>query len=230
MQVKHWIIDLKNQKLKNIYESYLYRQERTLTFYLASVAVSNHASFPTEFHNHPVRASTNFDDNATSIRSVGEIHRMVTDGRYDQLSRSFSIFALITSFGDFFDDIRKLVNLNTQEIKKPIKLISETKPDLLVKTASLKIAHHTNLKFGLNARVGDDYSTRWINCIINLRHMFVHDGGQFNSAYAEQMFSNWCDLKSGDPIVFNQNQVDSILWFLNDHVRDFTERLDAKTS
>ena len=43
----------------------------------------------------------------TSIRSAGQISEMVKDGRYDQLSRPINIIGLVTSLGDFFDDVKK---------------------------------------------------------------------------------------------------------------------------
>lgn len=226
--MKHWNIVISNQSLKKIYESYLYRQERTLTFYLASIAVSNHAHFPVEFHDTKIKASNNFDDNATSMKSVREIHEMITDGRYDHYSRSTSVFSLVTSFTDFFSDIKKLLNLDDQAVKKPVELTCRHRGKLLFKPAALKIAHHINLNYELNARISDVYSMRWINCVINLRHMFAHDKGQFNDQYKKEMVASWAELNDGDPILFNENQVDSILWFLNDHVRNFSENLDKK--
>ncbi len=226
--MEHWVRTISNPSLKKAYDSYLQKQEKTLTFYLASVAVSKHAEFPEQFHDMPVRASTNFEEIVTSIRSVGQISALVKDGRYDQLSRSINIISLVTSFGEFFDEIKKQLNLNTQDLKKPIELISDSKPLLLVRPIALKIAHRVNVEYDLNARICDDYSLRWINCIINLRHIFMHECGNYTAKYSQDMFATWADLNEGEAIIFGENQFDSILWFLNDHVRDFVERLDKK--
>ena len=166
----------------------------------------------------------------TSIRSVGQISEMVKDGRYDQLSRSINIIGLVTSFGDFFDDVKKQLKLNPQDIKKPIELLSHTRPRLLVRPAALKIAHRVNADYDLNARICDDNSLRWINCVINLRHIFMHECGNYSDTYSQDMFATWVGMKEGEPITFGENQFDSVLWLLNDHVRDFVERLDKKLS
>lgn len=60
--------------------------------------------------------------------------------------------------------------------------------------------------------------------------MFVHDKGLFNPTYKAHMINAWDNLEAGDPIIFDENQIDSILWFFNDHVRDFISRLDEKLS
>lgn len=85
---------------------------------LVSVAILKHAKFPIQFHDTSVRTSTNFEEIVTSIRSVDQISEMVKDGRYDQLSRPINIIGLVTFLGDFFDDVKKQLNLNPQDIKK----------------------------------------------------------------------------------------------------------------
>lgn len=56
----------------------------------------------------------------------------------------------------------------------------------------------------------------------------MHERGLFNPDAKPHMVNAWVNLEAGDPITFDQNQIDSILWFFNDHVRDFTTRLDEK--
>ena len=85
---------------------------------LVSVAISKHAEFPIQFHDTSVRASTNFEEIVTSIRSAAQISEMVKDGRYDQLSRSINIIGLVTSFGDFFDDVKKTAKAESSGYKK----------------------------------------------------------------------------------------------------------------
>ena len=65
----------------------------------------------------------------TSIRSVGQISEMVKDGRYDQLSRSINIIGLVTSFGDFFDDVKKQLNLSPHDIKNQSSYSVTLDPD-----------------------------------------------------------------------------------------------------
>ena len=196
---------------------------------LVSVAILKQAKFPIQFHDTSVRTSTNFEEIVTSIRSVGQISEMVKDGRYDQLSRSINIIGLVTSLGDFFDDVKK-AKAESSGYKKAIELLSHTRPGLLARPAALKIAHRVNAEYDLNARVCDDYSLRWINCVINLRHIFMHECGNYTDTYSQDMFATWVGMKEGEPITFGENQFDSVLWFLNDHVRDFVERLDKKLS
>lgn len=196
---------------------------------LVSVAILKHAKFPIQFHDTSVRASTNFEEIVTSIRSAGQISEMVKDGRYDQLSRPINIIGLVTSLGDFFDDVKK-AKAESSGYKKAIELLSHTRPGLLVRPAALKTAHCVNAEYDLNARVCDDYSLRWINCVINLRHIFMHECGNYTDTYSQDMFATWVGMKEGEPITFGENQFDSVLWFLNDHVRDFVERLDKKLS
>lgn len=68
-----WKVDLKIQGLAKIYNEYLHSQERTLIFYLSSVVLSKYASFPEEHKHTTIKASDNFEDSATSIRTIGQI-------------------------------------------------------------------------------------------------------------------------------------------------------------
>lgn len=226
--MNRWKVDLKSQELAKIYDEYLHSQERSLIFYLSSVVLSKHANFSDEHQDTTIRASDNFEDSATSIRTISQIHALIHDGRYDQLSRSFIVVSMVTALGDCFDGIRRLLQLNDQALKKAVIIRQNHMPDVVVKPAALKIAHLANNTLNLDSRICDYYSSRWINCIINLRHMFVHDKGSFNPAYKEHMINVWKNLEAGEPITFGENQVDSILWFFNDHIRDFISRLDER--
>lgn len=226
--MERWKADLKNPELARIYDEYLHNQERSLIFYLSSVVLSKHANFPEEHQSTSIRASSNFDDDATSVRTIGQIHKLIEDGRYDQLSRSFIVASMVTALGDCFDGVRRLLQLDKQDIKNTVVVKERNRPDVIIKPAALKVAHLTNSTLNLNARICDHYSSRWINCIINLRHMFVHDKGLFNPDYKAYMINAWDSLEAGESITFNENQVDAILWFFNDHVRDFVSRLDEK--
>lgn len=223
-----WKADLKSQELAKIYDEYLHSQERSLIFYLSSVVLSRHAIFPDEHHSATIRASGNFEDSATSIRTIGQIHALIEDGRYDQLARSFIVVSMVTALSDCFDGVRRLLQLDDQSLKKAVTIRQDHRSDVVIKPAALKIAHLADSTLNLNSRICDYYSSRWINCIINLRHMFVHDKGSFNPAYKAHMINVWDGLDAGDPITFDENQIDSILWFFNDHVRDFISRLDEK--
>ncbi|MCR1828992.1 hypothetical protein [Ectopseudomonas oleovorans] len=226
--MERWKVDLKSPELARIYDEYLHSQERSLIFYLSSVVLSKHANFPEEHQGTSIRASSDFDDDATSIRTIGQIHALIEDGRYDQLSRSFIVVSMVAALGDCFDGVRRLLQLDQQDIKKTVTVKERNRPDAIIKPAALKIAHLVNNTLNLNARICDHYSSRWINCIINLRHMFVHDKGLFNRDYKAHMINAWDSLEAGESITFNENQVDAILWFFNDHVRDFVSRLDEK--
>ena len=228
--MERWKADLKTQDLATIYDEYLHSQERALIFYLSSVVLSKHASFPDEHKSTTIRASDNFEESATSIRTIGQIKALVEDGSYDQLARSFIVVSMVTALGDFFDGVRRLLQLDTQAVKKTLTVKDGIKKDVVIKTAPLKIAHLADSTLNLNSRICDHYSSGWINCIINLRHMFVHERGLFNPAAKPHMVNVWHYLEAGDPITFDENQVDAILWFFNDHVRDFTSRLDEKLS
>ncbi len=226
--MERWKVDLKSQELAKIYDEYLHSQERALIFYLSSVVLSKHASFPEEHKHTTIKASDNFEDCATSIRTIGQIQALVEDGSYDQLARSFIVVSMVTTLGDFYEGVRKLLQLDIQTIKKTLTIKEGIRKDVVIKTAPLKIAHLANSTLNLNARICDHYSSGWINCIINLRHMFMHERGLFNPDAKPHMVNAWVNLEAGDPITFDQNQIDSILWFFNDHVRDFTTRLDEK--
>lgn len=135
---------------------------------------------------------------------------------------------MVTTLGDFFEGVRKLLQLDIQTIKKTLTIKEGVKKDVVIKTAPLKIAHLANSTLNLDSRICDHYSSGWINYIINLRHMFVHERGLFKPDAKPHMVNAWANLEAGDPITFDQNKIDSILWFFNDHVRDFTTRLDEK--
>lgn len=228
--MERWKVDLKSPELARIYDEYLHSQERSLIFYLSSVVLSKHASFPDEHKETTIKASDNFEDCATSIRTIGQIQALIDNGKYDQLSRSFIVVSMVTALGSFFEEVMRLLNLNEQAVKKTITIRQDNRADVVIKTAPLKIAHLADRTLNLNSRICDHYSSRWINCIINLRHMFVHDKGLFNPRYKADMINAWDNLKVGEPITFDDNQVDAILWFFNDHVRDFTSRLDKELS
>ncbi|MGV8675542.1 hypothetical protein ACV356_20395 [Pseudomonas aeruginosa] len=228
--MERWKVDFKSQELAKIYDEYLHSQERSLIFYLSSVVLSKHASFPDEHQDTKIKASDNFEDCATSIRAIGQIYDLIEDGRYDQLSRSFIVVSMVTALGDFFGEVMRLLSLDEQAVKKTITIRQDNRADVVIKTAPLKIAHLADRTLNLNSRICDHYSSRWINCIINLRHMFVHDKGLFNPRYKADMINVWDNLMAGEPITFDDNQVDTILWFFNDHVKDFSSRLDKKLS
>lgn len=226
--MERWKADLKSPVLARIYDEYLHSQERSLIFYLSSVVLSKHASFPDEHQDTKIKASNNFEDCTTSIRTIGQIRALIEDGRYDQLSRSFIVVSTVTALGDFFGEVMRLLNLDEQAVKKTITIRQDNRADVPIKTAPLKIAHLADRNLNLDSRICDHYSSRWINCIINLRHMLVHDKGLFNPRYKPHMINAWDNLKAGEPITFDENQVDAILWFFNDHVKDFSSRLDEK--
>ena len=226
--MKHWELEIKNKELAKIYDSYLYRQNDLITFYLSTVVISKHAFFPKESLDEKVRASAEFSDSATSIKLVSDVVNLVESDKYDQLSRSLCILGMATAFSDFFQEIKVLLELPDGEIKKTIEIKNSDQEVIKIRPAALKIASFVNKSRDLDSRIGDVRPLRWINCIINLRHMFIHNAGKFDEAYSGEMYASWTNkLKHNDPITFDGEQVDSILWFFNDHVRDFANKLDC---
>lgn len=225
--MEHWKLKLENDDLRSAYDAYLYRQDSLITYYLSTVAVMQNAVFDSEILNEKVRASNFFSDSATSIKRISDVVELVESEKYEQLSRSMCVLGLVTTFTDFFDELRIMLDIPTPEIKKSIELTTYDHMVVNIRPASLKIANYINNVRSLDARIADVRPLRWINCIINIRHMFIHDSGLFSESYAKEMFGSWSsEFKVNEPIKFNDEQVDSILWYLNDHVRDFANKLD----
>ncbi|WP_045466884.1 hypothetical protein [Vibrio hyugaensis] len=224
--MEHWKLDIENGQLKSAYDAYLYRQDSLITYYLSTVAVAKNAVFSPDMLNDKVRASSLFLDSATSIKNMTDIVELVESEKYEQLSRSMCILGMVTTFTDFFDEVRVLLDVPTQELKKPIRIEHENQEPILIRTLPLKIANYINENNNLDARIADEGPLRWLNCIMNIRHMFIHCSGRFDEKYINEMFGSWSgDFKANAPILFNEEQVDSILWYMNAHVRDFTNRL-----
>ncbi len=89
-----WTLDLYHSGLSASYANYLYKLENILRYYLACVAFAEHTVFIANEAEAPVRASMNFHDSATSIRTLGDIDAMRSSGEFIQLSRSQSIIGV----------------------------------------------------------------------------------------------------------------------------------------
>jgi len=222
--MEDWSLNIKNEKFDKIYGDYLYSQTSVMKFYISTVVLAKHIKFDPEIFDVQVRASFNFNESATAIQTIGEINSEIQSGDYIQLSRSLAMQSMVHNFVDLFLELRKYLNLDVQEIKKSFI----TKQSITIKPSALKIAKHIDTKYDLNSLLADDERMCWINSIINLRHMFIHERGLFSENYREDMFGKWTGLHSRDRIEFNENDIDSIYWYLNFHVRNFIDKLSEK--
>ncbi len=132
-----WEVEFKNSDLERIYKSYLFRQEKQITFYLSSVMISEQVNLSQLSLNSVVRASNEFDESATSTKSSSEVIESIKNGEYKHLSRSFAIFGMVTAFCDFFDEIKDFLDVPIPEIKKPIELDIPLEGIIKIKPASL---------------------------------------------------------------------------------------------
>lgn len=222
-----WHLDIKHDALDNLYANYLFQQNRLLTFYLSTLAFEKYIDIDRNHHKLPIRASNNFEKSATSIQTLGDIQQLVNNGEYSKLSRSLSIFGLVTAFENIFGELKNVLNLDNQEIKRPITLLIKS-VEIKIRPASLKIACLTSKQFNLDSPLTTNDALLWMNCIINLRHMFVHNQGIFDRAYDDKMHRKWTHLNHGDEIVFDENEFDSILWYLNSHLKPFVLQLSER--
>lgn len=223
--MRDWSITLKDKQLNELFGNYIYHQKQTLTFYLSSHVLSDFTEFPEASLDHEVRASYNFDDCATSVAKVGDVKLLIDSGHFQQQARSLSIIALLTSFGDFFDDLRSVLEIKGHEAKEAF-IVETAGRTVKIRPACLKTACFISKKYNVSSPLTEKEAILWINCWISLRHMFMHSRGKFSDEYANNMMRKWRDLNHGDPILFDINEVDSIYWFLNSHLRAFVVNFD----
>lgn len=222
--MEDWSLNIKNEQLDKIYGDYLYSQASVIKFYISTVGLAKYIKFDPDIFDVPIRASFNFNESATAIQTIGEINSEIQSGDYVQLSRSLAMQSMVHNFDDIFLELKKHLDLDDQEIKKPFI----TKQSITIRPSALKIAKHIDTKYDLNSLLAEDYSMCWINSIINLRHMFIHERGLFLEDYRKDMFGKWTGLNSRDRIEFNENDIDSIYWYFNDHVKNFIYKLSEK--
>lgn len=121
------------------------------------------------------------------------------------------------------------MDIKGHEVKEPISIY--TKGSMVkIRPASLRIACYISKKFSISSALTRDEALLWINCWINLRHMFMHSRGNFSEEYAADMVHIWKNLTHGEPILFDLNAVDALHWFLNSHLRAFVVNLDKMIS
>lgn len=223
-----WKLELKNSGLSDLYSSYLYQQERLLIHYVSSVYLSENFTFDSNASYEPIKASDNFIDEATSIKSIKDIESLTVSGEYLQMTRSSSIIGLLTTFTDFFNELVKLLNLQVSDVKTSFHVISKSGVDIKISTAPLKIMNFVGNTYKLDTPLVRDDAVIKINCYIKMRHMFMHDKGRYNNRYKDHMFNSWSNLVHGERIIFDKNQFDSVLHYLNSHLKHFVQKLDEK--
>lgn len=222
-----WNLEIKNEKLSDLYDDYLYQQDNILIFYLSSVVLNDRTEISEEHFSTTIRASNNFHESATSIKTVGDIQSLIDSGEYIQLSRSFSIFGLVTAFTDFFQGLVKILELDIRELK-PAVTVTKGRSEVKIKPFCLKAAFYIDDKFNLDTALAKAEAMIWLNCIINIRHMFVHEKGEFHDKYKGDMTLKWSRMEHGEKILFDENDFDSVLWYLNSHLKAFVGQLANK--
>jgi len=222
--MEKWKLSINHKDLARLYKNYLYQQDQVLTYYLTSVAVTNYSSFESSDLEFKVRASSDFPNVATSLRTLNDIKALIDGGAYDQLSRSTCFIGLVTNFSNYIDGLKSLLAISQQDVKSFRPRVGSDQ--LLIRPASLKTVACISEKYDLNSVITRDDAMLWINSTINLRHMFIHNEGLFNASESNQMRPPWSRMKNGEKILLNKNYIDDVFWFLNDHVKDFTLHLD----
>jgi hypothetical protein len=226
-QMNQWHLTLKNENLNSIYQNYLYKADTILRYYLSCIAFDQFTVFQESDLGESVSASDNFHESATSIRTLNDIKLMRDSGEFAHLSRTQCIILLITAFTDFFEELLHLMQISPHEIKKPVELKLPNKL-LIIRPASLKIAHYLSRKYDLIEPLTGNQGMQWINSMINIRHIFIHSQGRFNESYRDFVQHPWDKMQHGEQITFDKNSFDSVLWFLSDNLRPFVRALDEK--
>jgi hypothetical protein len=224
--VTDWTLDIDHPELSAAYDNYLFRLENILRYYLACVAFSEHTVFVADEATSPIRASANFPEVATSIRTLKDIDEMRQSGDFAQLSRSQSIVGVLTAFVDLMGDVRILLNIPSHVVKDPALVGMYGGGTYEARPAALRIAYHVSQKYALIEPLTSTHSMLYINSLISLRHMFVHHQGRFSDDYRNHVIARWQDLNAGDHIVFNENDFDDALHFVTSNVRGFLASLD----
>lgn len=226
--IQRWHLELKNEHLDRIYKNYIYKVDLLLKYYLSCVAFDKFTVFKENDLGESIAASNNFHDVATSIRSLNDIKEMRDSGEFSCLSRHQCFIALMSAFTDFFEELLLISDIKAHEIKKPVEL-SVSGKIFLIRPACLKIAHYLSNKYGLIEPLTGNQGTLWINTLINIRHMLVHSQGKFNEEYREFVQLPWSRMQHGEDIKFDENFIDSVIWFLSDNLRPFVRALDGKS-
>jgi hypothetical protein len=225
-----WTLDLHHPGISAGYGNYLFRLENILRYYLACVTFAEHTVFVANEAETPIRASTNFHDVATSIRTLRDIDEMRTSGDFAQLARSQSIIGVLTAFGDLMGDLRVLLHVPSHVVRAPALVEVPGGETYEVRPAALRIAHHVSRKYSLIEPLSSSYSMLHINSLINIRHMFMHNQGRFSDDYRGHVTPRWQRLKAGDRIVFDENDFDDTLFFVTSNLRGFIASLDKELS
>lgn len=225
--MQQWHLVLKNEQLNDIYQNYLYKTDAILRYYLSCVAFDQFTVFQDHDLCESISASDNFHESATSMRTLNDIKLMRDSGEFAYLSRTQCIVSVITAFTDFFEELLHLMQIKAHEIKPAVELKLHNK-SILIRPASLKIAHYLSQKYNLLEPLTGHQGMQWINSMINIRHMFIHSQGKFNEEYRNFVQPPWDKMKHGEQIKFDKNDFDSVLWFLSDHLKPFVRALDGK--
>lgn len=225
--INRWHLTLKNNKLNIIYQCYLYKADTILRYYLSCVAFDQFAVFQESDLCKIVSASDNFHESFTSIKNLNDIKLMRDSGEFLNLSKNQCVILIITAFTDFFQDLLHLMKIKPDQIKKAVELKLPNR-NLLIRPASLKIAHYISRKYKLVEPLTGNESMQWINSMINIRHMFTHCQGTFNEEYRDFVQHPWDKMRHGERIIFDKNFFDSTLWFLSDHLKLFVRALDER--
>ncbi|MDR6935702.1 hypothetical protein [Luteibacter sp. 3190] len=225
-----WTLELHHPGIAAIYRNYLFALENNLRYYLACVAFAEHTVFVGAEANSPVRASHNFPDVATSMRTLRDIDQMRRSGEFAQLARSQSIMGVLTAFGDAMSDLRTALGMPVHTIKKPVLVSIPGGGTYAVRPAALRIAHHLSHQYALTEPLSSTYSMLHINSLINLRHMFVHNQGRFSEDYRDHVTRRWQALAAGEQIIFDENDFDDALYFVTSNLRGFIGALDRRVS
>lgn len=225
--MNQWNLTLKNESLNSIYQNYLYKADAILKYYLSCIAFDQFTVFQESDLGESIFASDNYPEVATSIRTLNDIKLMRDSGEFAHLSRTQCIILLITAFTDFFEELLPLMQIKPHEIKKHVELVLPSRI-LIIRPASLKIAHYLSRKYDLIEPLTGHQGMQWINSMINIRHMFIHSQGRFNEDYRDFVQHPWDKMQHGEQITFDKNSFDSVLWFLTDNLRPFVRALDEK--
>ncbi|MCL2480093.1 MAG: hypothetical protein FWF38_00120 [Spirochaetaceae bacterium] len=225
--MNRWKVCIKNSKLKKIYDTFLYRANELLIFYLSCCLLDEYIEFNKIDLDQKISASDNFHESLTSIRSISDIKDLINSGSFSQNYRKQTFIALITAFNDLLEEILDISRVKKAKIKEKATVDRCTQKYCL-NTAGAKIIYRVCEHYGIHPVICDWQGITYINNLFNIRNIIIHSKGIVDEKEKKHLVAHWANMKHGDTITFTPNQFDAIFWFICDHLKTFISSIDKK--
>jgi hypothetical protein len=167
--------------------------------------------------NFPLKLSTDFDEGATTTKSIKELQTLVQNGAFSQLSLRLATVQLCTAYEVLFDSVADAYSVSIPKNEPAIEVVDPRVSKLPIKLGNKTIKQIFFIceLHKIVSPMNTDDTLAKIAAIIEIRNCIVHGGGKVGSEKSATLLRAYAiNCKVGEMIVLKKNHFDNFLHFM----------------